>query len=241
MEEDEKTAPQADDTASKPDNKDQTTDTDQTPPEDKQTDTDKPKKTAWYTRVIAREAAEKRDAKREAESYKSQNAALLQELAKKNPDGSTVSLTQSQIDDRAREISAERDFVKECNRIADVGNEEFDDFDKTVGNLQQIGGDKYRELLKIAADDLPEAHKILHHLGNNPEEAERLFSLPPTKMAREVAKLELRLKDAPKTISKATDPIVPLKPKSSKAFDPNDPDADRNEWSKWREKTRRRR
>lgn len=250
MQDDDKDATQANDAALKPQHTDQKEATDQTPPEDGQTEETsepKPKKTAWYTRVISREAAEKREAKREADSLRSQNAMLLQELANKTPnsDGTKSStVAQAEIDklanDRATQIATEREFTKACNKIADDGKDEFDDFDESVGTLQQVGGN-YQTLLQITTE-LDDAHRILYHLGKNPEEAERLLSLPPTKMAIAVAKFESKLsKSAEKTISNAPDPITPIRPKSSKAFDPNDPNADRNEWSRWREKNRRKR
>lgn len=236
-------ATQADENAVEPQD-DQNKATDQSPPEDaKPEEQDKPKKTAWYTRVIAREAAEKREAKREADLLKGQNAMLLQELANKNG-GSDVktspSLAQAEIERLAEEKANIRDFNKACNRIAEEGNDEFEDFDASVSTLQQIGGN-YKSLLEITTE-LTDGHRVLYHLGKDPEEAERLLSLPPTKMAMAVAKLETKLsKESAKTVSDAPSPITPIKAKASKSFDPNDPNADRDEWSKWREKTRRKR
>lgn len=243
MIDDEKTATQAEETAIQPENDAPDTAQEQTPPKDAETENDKSKKPAWFTRVIAREAAEKREAKREADALRAQLAAVIEDQAR-DPNKASRALTQAEIDrlanTKAQEISDAKEFNRACNDVAEKGEEEFDDFTASVGTLQQMGGD-YQGLLRIATE-LDDAHKILYHLGQNPEEAERLLSLPPTKMAIAVAKIETQLNKAGvKTISDVPPPIKPIKTVSNKTFDPNDPNADRNEWSKWREKTRRKR
>lgn len=258
MKDDKETAPSAAETKTsaeegKTETKSQDTETEKTPQteantEEKSAETKSEKKPAWFTRVIAREAAEKREAKREAEILKRQNAELLAALADKdNPDGakkSGSSVSQDDVDKlaerKALTLVEQREFAKTCNKIAEEGHEEFDDFGETIGILQSFGTN-YETLLQVATE-MTDAHKILHHLGKNPEEAERLLSLPPTKMAIGLAKLETQMSKAgKKAISNAPTPLNPIKPKASAVFDPNDPNADREEWSKWREKTRRKR
>ena len=203
------------------------------------------KRPAWFTRVIAREAAEKREAKREAEQYKRQNAELLAVLAEKSgdpakPKADTTILTQAEVDRQATEKANAILFNRECDKIAEQGNETYNDFQDSIGMLQSLGSN-YPDLVKITVE-MPEAHKILYHLGKNPDEAERLLSLPPARMALGLAKIESEISKAGiKTISNAPNPIKPIAAKSKAVFDPNDPNADREEWSKWREKTRRKR
>ena len=65
--------------------------------------------------------------------------------------------------------------------------------------------------LAEAAFETGSAPEVLHHLGQDTEEASRIAALPPLKMAVEVAKLAGRL-SAPKStpISKAPAPVKPV-------------------------------
>lgn len=243
---DEKTAPPAEEetkASETTDDKVQDTETEKTPPTDAtETVAEPAKKQAWYTKVITREAAEKREAKREAELYKRQNADLLAALADKGTDPSKPktenTLTQTEVDRRADEKATAILFNRECDKVAEQGHEEFNDFGESLTVLQSFGNN-YQALLPMVVE-MPDAHKVLYHLGKNPDEAEQLLSLPPTKMAMRLAKLENELAKG-KTISNAPAPIKPIAAKSKASFDPNDPNCDRDEWSKWREKNRRKR
>lgn len=248
----EKTAPQAEETTASKSDEAQTTETEKSPQTEATTEENKPqaeqpKKSAWFTRVIAREAAEKREAKREAEQYKRQNADLLAALAEKGTDPSkpkadTSILSQAEVDRQANEKANAILFNRDCDRIAEEGNDAYEDFQESIGVLQSLG-DGYANLVHVAVD-MPDAHKILYHLGKNPDEAERLLSLPPTKMAIGLSKLEGELSKG-KSISKAPAPLNPIKPKSTATFDPDDHSRSdpeyRRQWSEWREKTRRKR
>lgn len=86
----------------------------------------------------------------------------------------------------------------------------------------------------ISACDNPAA--VLYHLAKNPDEAERIASLPGQKQAREIWALDTKLKSTPtKKPSNAPAPIVPLGGKGQTASD--EPDAkDTKAWVAWRER-----
>jgi hypothetical protein len=69
--------------------------------------------------------------------------------------------------------------------------------------------------------------KLLHHLGQNPEEAERLSGLSATRRAVALDRLAAQLaaeKPKPKPISKAPEPIKPVNTsRNRKEIDINDP------------------
>jgi hypothetical protein len=134
------------------------------------------------------------------------------------------------VEEAARRLLAEQTFNESCNKVYARGKAEFSDFDATLANLQMVG--LSRDFLQFtAASDAGE--KLLHHLGNDLDEAARISSLPPVLMARELTKLELRLSQPKvKPVSKAPPPITPIAGTSGGSKDPSEmTDA---EFAKWR-------
>lgn len=177
---------------------------------------EKPKR-PWYEKRIDRVTKEKHDLVRE-NAKKDEIIANL--MAGKSEDGEKTNLSQAEIDalidKRAKELVNVRAFDEKCNAVYEDGNEEFDDFKDAVANLGKL------EMLTAPflelVTDLDKPHAILHYLGTNPEEADRIQSLPPAKQALALAKLEGKLpekKKEEKEISKAPPPIKPID--SSKA------------------------
>jgi hypothetical protein len=83
-----------------------------------------------------------------------------------------------------------------------------------------------------AVTQLPDAHKVLHQLGQNMDEAARILSLPPVPMAVALARLSQSPAKA-KPVSNAPPPIKPIDGAPTGSKDPEDMDMD--EWIKWRE------
>jgi len=180
-----------------------------------------PKKTPWFQTRINQVTAEKHEAIRRAEAAE---ARLREE--KPITDESGKSYTQADIDRLAEQKANLREFNRKCDAVYDAGKSEYSDFDdavKTLGTAGVMHGD----FLETVTDS-PESHKLIYHLGQNPEEALRIAQLPPTKQAREIVRLEASLSKpaAQKPISKAAAPIRPIDGKSSggggsSRYDPN--------------------
>lgn len=197
------------------------------------------KEQPWYERRIAKLTAKNSAAN-------TQLASALEEIANlragKNEDGSNTKLSdaeiEAKIEQKAVEISAQREFNRTCNKIYEKGTKEFDDFDDSVKALQSLGI-MTPEFLELT-NELDDTHKILHYLGQNPEEADKIQSLPATKQAVALAKIEAKLasgeKSTKKTTSKAPTPITPVKSKSSDGagyatrYYDGMPQAEYNEW-----------
>ncbi len=76
-----------------------------------------------------------------------------------------------------------------------------------------------------------EPHKVLKHLGDNPDEASRILGLNPVAMARAIGALEVRLSQ-PKTkpaASKAPAPITPVSARTGSVHALSD-EADMKTW-----------
>jgi hypothetical protein len=126
------------------------------------------------------------------------------------------------------EAQARTNAVKSFHdRAKDVAKRPgYEDFQEVIDSDLVISGAVHACM--IESEHGPE---IGYYLGTNPAEAERLNQLSPLAAAREIGKIEARFtKSAPGNkpkVSKAEDPITPLKARRSAAVTSiDDPDAD---------------
>lgn len=177
-------------------------------------------------------------------------AELIAQLAKSGVATATVdpttgqpivkaAITEADIEKLAQEkavvIAQANEFNKACNNIVEIGKKEFGDWDDSIKNLSLVGaiGQGANPAFLETAIELKNPQKILHHLGKNMEEAERITKLPPTKMAMEMARIEAQL-NAPAApvvapavppISQAPAPVITVgggvKPGEKSIDDPN--------------------
>lgn len=187
---------------------DQPTVTDQTAEPTDTTQQEKPKND-WVQRRIDQLTREKHEEKRQREALEAQ----LQQY--RQPAETTQQPNQRQMsaDDvraEAKRLIQQEKFDDACNKIFDAGKSEFaGDWDSSLKTFQMLGGATPDFLEAVTSMD--NGHKVLHHLGQNPEVAERLLSLPPLRMALELARLETTVSQAkPKPVSNAPAPINPI-------------------------------
>ncbi len=202
----------------------------------------------WAFDTITGLRAGKRDAETKAQLLEQQNQALVAALAaaktgkteEKGEPKQETSLSEVEIEKRAivkaAEIAARDKFDTRCNEVANAGEAEFSDFKDALSTLHAVGVSSDIGFLQTVTE-LPNAHKLLHHLGNNPDEALRIAKLPPVKMALELAKLEGSVTaPKPKDISKAPAPIKEVKGTGKVDVDLNDPNLDTAKWIEIRRK-----
>ena len=165
----------------------------------------------------------------------------LEEEVKTKPQGEpktteTTTATSAPVDveTRAAQLAAEREFNKTCDEIYAKGKEEFKDFDSKISNFQKLGG--LPPALIEASIEAGPSHKILHYLGENMDEAARVLALPPLKMAVAVSKLGDKLSKAP-AVSQLDEPIKPISGRSTApAGGANPEDMPLDQWMAWRDK-----
>lgn len=134
--------------------------------------------------------------------------------------------------------AAKKQFDAECTTIYNKGMEELGNFDSRLRNFSQVGGLNpvlIEAVMESASGSgAPPAHKILFELGGNLDEAERILSLPPVRMAAAVAKFAAGLKEETRRVSNAPAPIKPITPAAAPAG--KDPEKmNPQEWREWRE------
>ncbi len=200
----------------------------------------KPVTPDWAQKRINELTAKRHEESRRAQALEAektalatQNAELLKQLAvQRNPDGTFAAkpaeepkpaVTQEEIDklvkaEAARQVQVQR-FNDTCNAVADTGKKEFTDWDEALKNLTlvgAIGANAPIDFLETAVE-LQNSHKVLHYLGTNLDEAEKISKLPPKRMALEMARLEATLNAPvaapvvpPVPVSQAPAPVLPV-------------------------------
>ena len=141
----------------------------------------------------------------------------------------------------AEQKVAQREFVRQCNTVYDKGKKEIPDFEQAMKGFDVFGGLQRFPTFVQAAVGLENAHKVLHQLGNNLDEAERILSLPPVQQAVELAKLDLQIKNtvAAPPVSQAPRPVAPVAGASGDPTPTPDDDGDfksQEDYRKYREK-----
>jgi hypothetical protein len=172
-----------------------------------QTQQEKPKND-WVQRRIDQLTREKHEEKRQREALE-QQLQQYRQPAEQTQQPNQRQMSADDVRAEAKRLIQQEKFDDACNKVFDAGKTEFPDWDSSLRTFQMLGGASPEFLEAVTAMDA--GHKVLHHLGQNPETAERLLSLPPLRMALELARLESTVGQAkPKPVSNAPAPINPI-------------------------------
>ena len=215
-----------------------------------------PKREPWFTKRIAVLTAEKdseRQAKAQLQRENEALRALLEgkpassasEAAPEAPAAPKATIPQSQDEftraveaAAAQKLAADR-FNEQCNTVFTKGQETFPGkFEQAVGTLNAAGvlsPGNQTFLEAVLSTEAPE--QVLFKLGNSPEEAMRLASLPPTQMAVAMDRMARELTTQSPKPSSAPTPIAPVNgTRTTRPFDPSDKDIPYATWIKEHEK-----
>jgi len=140
----------------------------------------------WKERELKAKHRQLQDAKRR-EAEKDAKIAALEAIASKfnQPSGETPQATVpvDEVDIRANEILAHRQYVENCNKTAQDGEAQYkDQWKDAVSNLELLGGFDRQTMNGLLATDAPA--KVLFELGKNPDQYHRIMSLPFEKRNR---------------------------------------------------------
>lgn len=162
----------------------------------------------WAERRIDKLTWEKNEERRQREALEAQLRQYQQPADQSQPSAEKP-LTAEQIRAEAKRLLEQERFDEACNKTFEAGKKDFPDWDASLRTFGMLGGAPQEFLEAVTAMD--GGHKVIHHLGQNPEAAERLLSLPPLRMAMELTRLETSLsKTSPPPVSKAPPPISPV-------------------------------
>lgn len=179
----------------------------------------------WRDRRIAQLTARRHQLEQELEQYRQQIPPAAPPPSPQVGDAEFQRLVNEAAEQRARTEL----FNRQCNEVAQAGRLAFTDFDARISALRGMvdpsdsnQSQQYNRFLE-AAIETGEGAKVLHTLGGDVNEAMRILSLSPTRMAVELTKLAV---GGSREVSSAPRPIRPVGTRSPVTeIEPDDPDA----------------
>lgn len=193
------------------------------------------KKLPWELRRIHEETNKRREAEKRAEEL----AAELEKIKKGGGTDAPAATETPDIDtlanQRAQQMVEQQEFQKRVSAWDSAGAQEFgrEEFNASCNLIASLMDDRQQAAFMRTITDpeiIEDGHKVIAALAEDPEEAERILSLPPVKQALALNKLAAKVNKpatpAPKPISKAPPPVTPIGGKtqvSSRLDDPEVP------------------
>lgn len=130
-------------------------------------------------------------------------------------------------DTEARSRSEDESRVKEWNAKLDKARDEIEDFDEVCAESEAV----VTPAMSTAILESDKGAQIAYFLAKNPDEAERISKLSPSKQAAAIVSLEEKVAKPAKQPSKAPEPINPVGTKVEVEKDPSKmSDAEFNAW-----------
>lgn len=121
-------------------------------------------------------------------------------------------LTQADVESRAAELAARREFDARCNAVIQAGQKAHPDFMTKLQHLQLSAGGQLPPSFIETLLETDDPAKVIHALGGDVAKATEILDLPPAKQAIALAKFEVELAKkipAKPKVSKAPEPITP--------------------------------
>lgn len=201
---------------------------------------DKNKQKPFYEKRFGELTRKAREAERRAEELQARLDAMergestttkTEEETPPKPRQQPTQQPETDVEKAAERLVAQREFTAKVNSVIAAGEAEYDrdSFTQKCNLIADIGGEAVPEFMKIVtdADVVTDGHKVIAALADDPEEAERILSLNPVKMALAITKLSEKLaKPVTKQVSKVPAPVEPVNGAartSTKLDDPNTP------------------
>lgn len=117
--------------------------------------------------------------------------------------------TEAEFSQAVSERAQANAFNAQANAMYDDGATKFPDWKDSVDSLNAM--QLMTPVLLDAAMATDDGAAVIHHLGGDLEEAQRIAALPPARMGAELAKIAMRLGTTkPTAISRAPAPVPPV-------------------------------
>lgn len=157
-------------------------------------------------------------------------------------EGPKRTLTEADVErmaqQRAQELHRQTTIAGRVSRVLEAGSK-LQGFNEAVNAVAEVVPFTDRQGRPTpfieAVLDADDPAALLKHLGDNPDEAEDFADLTPSQLGRRLAKLEDKLKQAPKKTSAAPTPLKPVGGSTAGA-EPDPSKMTFAEFKAWREK-----
>jgi hypothetical protein len=188
-------------------------------------ESEKPKRKPWYQDRIDQLTRQKNEERAARERAEAEIAALKPKEEGEQAAPFDPKQFEQVIEQRAQALITQREAQRRTQGFIEAGNKEFgaSDFMEKCNEVAALGAGDSPEFMQIITDPelVPDGHKLIAALAENPEETQHILSLPPMRMAAALARFAATAKVPEKPISKAPPPIKPIGG-SAKASAPND-------------------
>lgn len=144
------------------------------------------------------------------------------------------------IDERINQRETARAQSERVHQLNDGWNKKADDFRDRVEDFDEVILNSKIKLPNQALEAIQEMDRgadVAYYLAKHPEEAIKLNGLTPASIIVRLAKIESNLSKTSVQVSRAPDPISPVKARSSVSADPEKMSA--SEYYRWRNQQRR--
>lgn len=173
-----------------------------------------PKKTPWWDKRIAVLTAKNASAEQMLADANARLARYENTAPQQQPDGTmTQADFERAVESRAAQKAAEHVRSTRLALLIETGNKEFTapEFTAKSNTLAGLGATENPAFMSELTES-DHGHKIVAYLGDHPDEAARILALPPGKMIREMARLDIKVASAPapKPVSRAAAPVNPV-------------------------------
>lgn len=168
------------------------------------------KKSPYQARIdaLVREreakASEAAAARAEAEMYKA--------MAEGKAEGK-LAPTQAEIEALVEAGIQRKAIERQSQKVFQTGAAEYPDFNDRCNVVASLGAGERADFMQVITDPdiIPDGHKVIAQLAENPDEAARILALPTPQMSAALVKFQIEhSKGASKPVSSAPAPIKPI-------------------------------
>lgn len=109
----------------------------------------------------------------------------------------TIRLTEQQLAERVQREAATNEYNRRVNDMVAEGRKVHKDFDEQVTKIKTLTGNQVPESFVVAIMETGKGHDVLHALGGDLQEVDRILQLPPARQAVELTRFADRLAASP--------------------------------------------
>ena len=179
---------------------------------------EKAKNKPWFQTRIDELTRQKHEEKREKDDLKAR-LALIEASQQADPEAApkptfTEAAFQNAVRAEAQRLAFQESVKARTNSWLQAGNKEYgaDSFTEMCNMVANIGAGDSPDFMALVTDPdvIPDGHKVIAAMKENPEEAQRILAMPPVKMAAALTRFASTAKAPEKPISNAPRPITTI-------------------------------
>ena len=168
------------------------------------------KKSPFQARIDALTAREK-EAVRRADEMAAQ-VEMFKAMAEGRAEGK-LAPTQAEIDALVEARVQQKAVERQSQKVLGAGAAEYPDFNERCNIVASLGAGERGDFMQVITDPdiIPDGHKVIAQLAENPDEAARILALPTPQMSAALVKFQmLHSKVEATPISRLAAPIKPV-------------------------------